>query len=102
MAVLLSVLLSVVTNISYMNVPVSIGNHSTPEMDFAIDLLPSDQQPPEILDPVLEVLLGGTVALGKDLSLAFTCQFCNCTTLNSLVFADEYEKFYVAQWWLSG
>nr|XP_023647481.1 extracellular matrix protein FRAS1-like [Paramormyrops kingsleyae] len=43
---------------------VSIGNHSTPEMDFAIDLLPSDQQPPEILDPVLEVLLGGRVALG--------------------------------------
>uniref|UniRef100_A0A3B3RJD3 Fraser extracellular matrix complex subunit 1 n=1 Tax=Paramormyrops kingsleyae TaxID=1676925 RepID=A0A3B3RJD3_9TELE len=61
----------------YLNVPVSIGNHSTPEMDFAIDLLPSDQQPPEILDPVLEVLLGGRVALGKDLSLAFTSDAAN-------------------------
>ncbi|KAJ8398108.1 hypothetical protein AAFF_G00431850 [Aldrovandia affinis] len=45
---------------------VSDGEHTTPEMDFAIHLLANHQQPPvfQILDPVLEVSLGGRAPVG--------------------------------------
>ncbi|XP_073717143.1 extracellular matrix organizing protein FRAS1 [Misgurnus anguillicaudatus] len=45
---------------------VSDGEHITPEMDFAILLLVNHQQPPvfQILDPVLEVSLGGRAPVG--------------------------------------
>ncbi|XP_035385518.1 extracellular matrix protein FRAS1 isoform X2 [Electrophorus electricus] len=45
---------------------VSDGEHTTPEMDFAILLLANHQQPPvfQILDPVLEVSLGGRTPIG--------------------------------------
>ncbi|TSN86075.1 Extracellular matrix protein FRAS1 [Bagarius yarrelli] len=45
---------------------VSDGYHTTPEMDFSILLLPNHQQPPvfQILDPVLEVSLGGRAPIG--------------------------------------
>uniref|UniRef100_A0A8C1KIC1 Fraser extracellular matrix complex subunit 1 n=1 Tax=Cyprinus carpio TaxID=7962 RepID=A0A8C1KIC1_CYPCA len=45
---------------------VSDGEHTTPEMDFAILLLANHQQPPvfQILDPVLEVSLGGRAPVG--------------------------------------
>ncbi|XP_073695623.1 extracellular matrix organizing protein FRAS1 [Garra rufa] len=45
---------------------VSDGEHTTPEMDFAILLLANHQQPPvfQILDPVLEVSLGGRTPVG--------------------------------------
>ncbi|RXN23492.1 extracellular matrix FRAS1-like protein [Labeo rohita] len=45
---------------------VSDGEHTTPEMDFAILLLTNHQQPPvfQILDPVLEVSLGGRAPVG--------------------------------------
>lgn len=47
---------------------VSDGEHTTPEMDFAILTLANHQQPPvfQILDPVLEVSLGGRAPVGKD------------------------------------
>lgn len=47
---------------------VSDGEHTTPEMDFAILLLVNHQQPPvfQILDPMLEVSLGGRAPVGKD------------------------------------
>uniref|UniRef100_A0A4W4DQF0 VWFC domain-containing protein n=1 Tax=Electrophorus electricus TaxID=8005 RepID=A0A4W4DQF0_ELEEL len=47
-------------------VAVSDGEHTTPEMDFAILLLANHQQPPvfQILDPVLEVSLGGRTPIG--------------------------------------
>ncbi|KAM9446229.1 extracellular matrix organizing protein FRAS1 [Clarias gariepinus] len=45
---------------------VSDGHHTTPEMDFSILLLANHQQPPvfQILDPVLEVSLGGRAPIG--------------------------------------
>ncbi|KAG7481357.1 hypothetical protein MATL_G00065830 [Megalops atlanticus] len=45
---------------------VSDGEHTTPDMDFAIHLLANHQQPPvfQILDPVLEVSLGGRAPVG--------------------------------------
>uniref|UniRef100_A0AAY4BT87 VWFC domain-containing protein n=1 Tax=Denticeps clupeoides TaxID=299321 RepID=A0AAY4BT87_9TELE len=45
---------------------VTDGEHTTPEMDFSILLLPNHQQPPifQILDPVLEVNLGGRAPVG--------------------------------------
>ncbi|CAM4540352.1 unnamed protein product [Leuciscus chuanchicus] len=45
---------------------VSDGEHTTPEMDFSILLLANHQQPPvfQILDPVLEVSLGGRAPVG--------------------------------------
>ncbi|CAB1319256.1 unnamed protein product [Coregonus sp. 'balchen'] len=45
---------------------VSDGEHTTPEMDFAIQLLVNHQQPPvfQILDPVLEVSMGGQTPIG--------------------------------------
>ncbi|XP_042580368.1 extracellular matrix organizing protein FRAS1-like [Cyprinus carpio] len=45
---------------------VSDGEHTTPEMDFAVLLLANHQQPPvfQILDPVLEVSLGGRAPVG--------------------------------------
>ncbi|XP_046698206.1 extracellular matrix protein FRAS1 [Silurus meridionalis] len=45
---------------------VSDGHHTTPEMDFSILLLTNHQQPPvfQILDPVLEVSLGGRAPIG--------------------------------------
>ncbi|XP_076856944.1 extracellular matrix organizing protein FRAS1 isoform X2 [Brachyhypopomus gauderio] len=45
---------------------VSDGEHTTPEMDFAILLLANHQQPPvfQILDPVLEVSMGGRAPVG--------------------------------------
>ncbi|XP_029574000.1 extracellular matrix organizing protein FRAS1 [Salmo trutta] len=45
---------------------VSDGEHTTPEMDFSIRLLASHQQPPvfQIIDPVLEVRMGGRTSLG--------------------------------------
>lgn len=46
---------------------VSDGEHTTPEMDFAVLLLSNHQQPPlfQVLDPVLEVSMGGQVPIGK-------------------------------------
>lgn len=46
---------------------VSDGEHTTPELDFVILLLPNHQQPPvfQVLDPLLEVQLGGQAAIGK-------------------------------------
>ncbi|XP_013870055.1 extracellular matrix organizing protein FRAS1 [Austrofundulus limnaeus] len=45
---------------------VSDGEHTTPELDFAVLLPSTHQQPPvfQVLDPVLEVQLGGRAALG--------------------------------------
>ncbi|XP_030622204.1 extracellular matrix organizing protein FRAS1 [Chanos chanos] len=45
---------------------VSDGEHTSPEMDFAILLLTNHQQPPvfQILDPILEVSPGGRAAVG--------------------------------------
>ncbi|MEQ2200454.1 hypothetical protein XENOCAPTIV_029659, partial [Xenoophorus captivus] len=45
---------------------VSDGEHTTPELDFVILLLSNHQQPPvfQVLDPLLEVRLGGQAALG--------------------------------------
>ncbi|XP_072243382.1 extracellular matrix organizing protein FRAS1 isoform X1 [Leuresthes tenuis] len=45
---------------------VSDGEHTTPEMDFAVLLLSNHQQPPvfQVLDPLLEVRLGGQVTIG--------------------------------------
>uniref|UniRef100_A0A8D0CH89 Fraser extracellular matrix complex subunit 1 n=1 Tax=Scleropages formosus TaxID=113540 RepID=A0A8D0CH89_SCLFO len=48
------------------NFTVSDGEHTTPEIQFAIRLLSSHQQPPtfQILDPVLRVSLGGRAPVG--------------------------------------
>ena len=48
-------------------VSVSDGEHTTPELDFAILLLSNHQQPPvfQVLDPLLEVSVGGQAAVGK-------------------------------------
>lgn len=45
----------------------SDGEHTTPEMDFAVLLLSNHQQPPlfQVLDPVLEVSMGGQASIGK-------------------------------------
>ncbi|XP_045551338.1 extracellular matrix organizing protein FRAS1 isoform X3 [Salmo salar] len=45
---------------------VSDGEHTTPEIDFSIHLLASHQHPPvfQILDPVLEVSMGGRTPIG--------------------------------------
>ncbi|KAF7205299.1 extracellular matrix organizing protein FRAS1 isoform X2 [Nothobranchius furzeri] len=45
---------------------VSDGEHTTPELDFAILLLSNHQQPPvfQVLDPLLEVRVGGQAAIG--------------------------------------
>ncbi|KAK2838085.1 hypothetical protein Q5P01_015297 [Channa striata] len=45
---------------------VSDGEHTTPELDFAVLLLSNHQQPPVflVLDPLLEVSLGGQAAIG--------------------------------------
>ncbi|XP_074526804.1 extracellular matrix organizing protein FRAS1 [Halichoeres trimaculatus] len=45
---------------------VSDGEHTTPELDFAILLLSNHQQPPvfQVLDPLLEVSLGGQASIG--------------------------------------
>lgn len=45
----------------------SDGEHTTPEMDFAVLLLSNHQQPPlfQVLDPVLEVSMGGQVPIGE-------------------------------------
>ncbi|KAM6930976.1 extracellular matrix organizing protein FRAS1 [Xenentodon cancila] len=45
---------------------VSDGEHTTPELDFAVLLLSNHQQPPvfQVLDPLLEVVLGGQAAIG--------------------------------------
>uniref|UniRef100_A0A3P9GZH8 Fraser extracellular matrix complex subunit 1 n=1 Tax=Oryzias latipes TaxID=8090 RepID=A0A3P9GZH8_ORYLA len=50
---------------------VSDGEHTTPEMDFAVLLLSNHQQPPvfQVLDPVLEVSLGGQ-ASGQHLAVS--------------------------------
>lgn len=50
-----------------MFVSVSDGEHTTPEMDFAVLLLSNHQQPPvfQVLDPLLEVSMGGQAAIGK-------------------------------------
>lgn len=47
--------------------PVSDGEHTTPELDFAILLLSNHQQPPvfQVLDPLLEVSMGGQAVIGK-------------------------------------
>lgn len=46
---------------------VSDGEHTTPELDFAVLLLTNHQQPPvfQVLDPLLEVSLRGQAAIGK-------------------------------------
>lgn len=48
-------------------VAVSDGEHTTPELDFAVLLLSNHQQPPvfQVLDPLLEVSVGGQAAVGK-------------------------------------
>ncbi|AWP07675.1 putative extracellular matrix protein FRAS1 [Scophthalmus maximus] len=45
---------------------VSDGEHTTPELDFAVLLLSNHQQPPvfQVLDPLLEVGLGGQAPIG--------------------------------------
>lgn len=45
---------------------VSDGEHTTPELDFAILLLSNHQQPPifQVLDPLLEVSMGGQAVIG--------------------------------------
>ncbi|KAM3867993.1 extracellular matrix organizing protein FRAS1 [Diretmus argenteus] len=45
---------------------VSDGEHTTPELDFAVLLLSNHQQPPvfQVLDPLLEVSMGGQAAIG--------------------------------------
>uniref|UniRef100_A0A3Q3MY85 Fraser extracellular matrix complex subunit 1 n=1 Tax=Mastacembelus armatus TaxID=205130 RepID=A0A3Q3MY85_9TELE len=45
---------------------VSDGEHTTPELDFAVLLLSNHQQPPvfQVLDPLLEVSLGGKTTIG--------------------------------------
>uniref|UniRef100_A0A3Q3BPI3 Fraser extracellular matrix complex subunit 1 n=1 Tax=Haplochromis burtoni TaxID=8153 RepID=A0A3Q3BPI3_HAPBU len=45
---------------------VSDGEHTTPELDFAVLLLTNHQQPPvfQVLDPLLEVSLRGQAAIG--------------------------------------
>ncbi|KAM4616687.1 extracellular matrix organizing protein FRAS1 [Polymixia lowei] len=45
---------------------VSDGEHTTPELDFAILLLSNHQQPPvfQVLDPLLEVSVGGRASIG--------------------------------------
>ncbi|XP_067377534.1 extracellular matrix protein FRAS1 isoform X3 [Channa argus] len=45
---------------------VSDGEHTTPELVFAVLLLSNHQQPPvfQVLDPLLEVSLGGQAAIG--------------------------------------
>ncbi|XP_071779938.2 extracellular matrix organizing protein FRAS1 [Centroberyx gerrardi] len=45
---------------------VSDGEHTTPELDFAVLLLSNHQQPPvfQVLDPLLEVSKGGQAAVG--------------------------------------
>ncbi|XP_030272850.1 extracellular matrix organizing protein FRAS1 isoform X1 [Sparus aurata] len=45
---------------------VSDGEHTTPELDFAVLLLSNHQQPPvfQVLDPLLEVSVGGQAAVG--------------------------------------
>ncbi|KAM9742832.1 extracellular matrix organizing protein FRAS1 isoform 2-T2 [Menidia menidia] len=45
---------------------VSDGEHTTPEMDFAVLLLSNHQQPPvfQVLDPLLEVKRGGESTIG--------------------------------------
>lgn len=46
---------------------VSDGEYTTPELDFAILLLSNHQQPPvfQVLDPLLEVNMGGQATIGK-------------------------------------
>ncbi|XP_041854892.1 extracellular matrix protein FRAS1 [Melanotaenia boesemani] len=45
---------------------VSDGEHTTPELDFAVLLLSNHQQPPvfQVLDPLLEVRMGGQATIG--------------------------------------
>ncbi|KAJ0067384.1 hypothetical protein NL108_003229, partial [Boleophthalmus pectinirostris] len=45
---------------------VSDGEHTTPEMDFAILVLSNHQQPPvfQVLDPLVEVSVGGQATIG--------------------------------------
>lgn len=45
----------------------SDGEHTTPELDFAILLLSNHQQPPvfQVLDPLLEVSVGGQAVIGE-------------------------------------
>ncbi|KAM7019160.1 LOW QUALITY PROTEIN: extracellular matrix organizing protein FRAS1 [Tautogolabrus adspersus] len=45
---------------------VSDGEHTTPELDFAVLLLSNHQQPPvfQVLDPLLEVSVGGRATIG--------------------------------------
>lgn len=49
-----------------MCVSVSDGEHTTPELDFAVLLLSNHQQPPvfQVLDPLLEVTVGGQATIG--------------------------------------
>lgn len=49
----------------------SDGEHTTPELDFAILLLSNHQQPPvfQVLDPLLEVSMGGQAVIGKKKTL---------------------------------
>lgn len=55
-------------------VTVSDGEHTTPELDFAILLLSNHQQPPvfQVLDPLLEVSVGGQAAMGTTDTLTHT------------------------------
>lgn len=53
--------------LSHPRVSVSDGEHTTPEMDFAVLLLSNHQQPPvfQVLDPVVEVSMGGQAPIGE-------------------------------------
>uniref|UniRef100_A0A3B3VXF3 Fraser extracellular matrix complex subunit 1 n=1 Tax=Poecilia latipinna TaxID=48699 RepID=A0A3B3VXF3_9TELE len=50
----------------------SDGEHTTPELDFVILPLSNHQQPPvfQVLDPLLEVQLGGQAAVGQQLAVS--------------------------------
>lgn len=71
-SLLFCIFLILLTLFAFMFLPVlcasvSDGEHITPEMDFAVLLLSNHQQPPvfQVLDPVLEVIMGGQVPIGK-------------------------------------
>lgn len=72
--VLCSLLLFSVSSLWPVCVSVSDGEHTTPELDFAILLLSNHQQPPvfQVLDPLLEVSMGGQAAIGQRRTHAHT------------------------------
>lgn len=65
-------------------VSVSDGEHTTPELDFAILLLSNHQQPPvfQVLDPLLEVSMGGQAAIGERRTHTHTHTIIRTTNAN--------------------